>query len=416
MIKLTQAQQEAMKLIAQHKHTLLFGGSRSGKTFIFCYAILVRALATPQSRHAILRFRFNSVKKSIGKDTLPKLLQLLNVKYRLLNNEVFILPNGSEIWLLGLDDKERADKILGLEFSTLYFNECSEISYNAIQTALTRLAKQSKTIRGEILNLKAFYDCNPSGKSHWSYKVFIQKINPVDNTELANSQAYGCMKINPTDNRENLSSDYINDTLGNLSERQKQRFLHGDFADDLEGALWTDSLISKYRVTSIPCELVRTVVAIDPAVSNNEDSDETGIVVAGVGTDGHYYVLADGSLKDTPVNWSKQAIKLYHEFEADRIIGEVNNGGDLIISLIRQIERNIPFRQVRASKGKILRAEPIAALYEQGLVHHVGYFQKLEEQMASYTPATVTTSPDRMDALVWALTELSARKSAVILA
>ena len=119
MIKLTQAQQEAMKLIAQHKHTLLFGGSRSGKTFIFCYAILVRALATPQSRHAILRFRFNSVKKSIGKDTLPKLLQLLNVKYRLLNNEVFILPNGSEIWLLGLDDKERADKILGLEFQDM---------------------------------------------------------------------------------------------------------------------------------------------------------------------------------------------------------------------------------------------------------------------------------------------------------
>ena len=378
--------------------------------------MVVRALATPQSRHAILRFRFNSVKKSVGKDTLPKLLQLAGVQYRFLNNEVFILPNGSEIWLLGLDDKERADKILGMEFSTLYFNECSEINYNSIQTALTRLAKKSTTINGKTLNLRAFYDCNPSGKSHWSYKVFIQHINPVDNTQLANIESYGCMKINPMDNQDNLTSDYINDTLGNLSERQKKRFLYGDFADDLEGALWTESIINKYRITSIPCELLRTVVAIDPAVSSNADSDETGIVVAGMGTDGHYYILADGSLKDTPVNWSKQAIKLYHEFEADRIIGEVNNGGDLIISLIRQIEREIPFRQVRASKGKILRAEPISALYEQGLVHHVGYFRELEEQMCSYTPQTITISPDRMDALVWALTELSARKSAVILA
>ena len=112
----------------------------------------------------------------------------------------------------------------------------------------------------------------------------------------------------------------------------------------------------------------------------------------------------------------RRAIELYREYEADRIIGEVNNGGDLIETLLRSIDRDIPFRAVRASKGKIKRAEPIAALYEQGRVHHVGSFDKLEEQMTSYVPSMITASPDRMDALVWGLTELSSRSSSLILA
>lgn len=414
---LTLAQKQALKLISQQKHTLLFGGSRSGKTFILCYALVVRALAAAGSRHVIFRFRFNAVKKSVGKDTMPKILKLMGVTaYQFLNNEVFILPNGSEIWLAGLDDKERVDKVLGLEFATIYFNECSEISYSAVGTALTRLAQKILTLKGEVLKLRVFYDCNPSGKSHWSYKVFVQKLNPSDNTCLPNPNSYGFMKINPADNQANLTSDYIDETLASLSERQKKRFLLGDFSEDLEGALWSDYLINKYRVVNAPADLLRIVVAIDPAVSCNEDSDETGLVVAGVSGEGHYYVLEDGSLKDTPNNWCHAAIGLYNKYKADRIIGEVNNGGDLIVSLLRTIDRTIPFREVRASKGKIKRAEPITALYEQGLVHHVGYLSKLEEQMCSYVPAMQNTSPDRMDALVWALTELSSKRSPLILA
>lgn len=414
-MKLTDAQNSALELVSQKKHTLLFGGSRSGKTFVLCYLLVVRALGAPKSRHAIFRRRYNAVKKSIGKDTLPKLLRMLGVKYTFLSNEVFYLPNGSEIWLLGLDDKERVDKILGMEFSTVYFNECSEITFDAVQTALTRLAQKCSTIYGETLNLRAFYDCNPSGKSHWSYKIFVRKLNPDDNKELQNAAEYGCMKINPADNMNNLNPEYLKN-LQNLSDRKKQRFLDGNFSDDLEGALWTDTLIGKYRLQSAPCDLLRIVVAIDPAVTSDNESDETGIIVAGQGTDGHYYVLEDGSLRDTPTVWCSKAIDLYHKYEADRIIGEVNNGGDLIVSLLRSINREIPFRSVRASKGKIKRAEPIAALYEQGIVHHVGNLDKLEEQMTSYVPGMTTYSPDRMDALVWALTELSARTSPIITA
>lgn len=414
-MKLTNAQNSAVALAGKHKNTLLFGGSRSGKTFVLCYLIVVRALAAPKSRHAIFRSHYNTVKKSIGKDTMPKLLRLLGIKYTFLSNEVFYLPNGSEIWLLGLDDKERVDKILGMEFASVYFNECSEISYDAVQTALTRLAQKCTTIYGDTLNLKAFYDCNPSGKTHWSYKVFIRKISPDDNKELHNPAEYGCMKINPADNINNLNPEYLKN-LQNLSDRKRRRFLDGNFADDLEGALWTDTLINQYRVTSVPCELLRIVVAIDPAVSSTAESDESGIIVVGEGTDGDYYVLHDGSMRDTPTNWCRRAIELYREYEADRIIGEVNNGGDLIETLLRSIDRDIPFRAVRASKGKIKRAEPIAALYEQGRVHHVGSFDKLEEQMTSYVPSMVTTSPDRMDALVWGLSELSSRSSTLILA
>lgn len=180
--------------------------------------------------------------------------------------------------------------------------------------------------------------------------------------------------------------------------------LYAEVLDDTEGALWNYSMIEKTRIKTAP-ELDRIVVAIDPAVTSNDDSDETGIVVAARSGD-KFYVLDDQSLRDTPDSWSKLAVKLYHQYEADLIVAEVNNGGDLVERLIRLSDRNVSYRSVRATRGKILRAEPIAALYEQGKVHHVGLFPVLEDQMCSYS-GQVKPSPDRLDALVWALTELS---------
>lgn len=170
-----------------------------------------------------------------------------------------------------------------------------------------------------------------------------------------------------------------------------------------EGGLFKAKDID-HDLTKAP-NLRRIVVAIDPAVTSTEASDETGIVVAGIGDDGHGYVLDDKSLTASPDAWARQAVTAYNTWNADRIIAEVNNGGDLVTTTLRTVEKSVPITQVHASRGKITRAEPVAALYEQGKVHHIGTFPLLEDQMMSMM-AGMPHSPDRVDALVWALTEL----------
>lgn len=153
-------------------------------------------------------------------------------------------------------------------------------------------------------------------------------------------------------------------------------------------------------------DLIRIVIGVDPAVSAGEDADETGIIVAGLGVDRCGYVLADLSCSLSPNDWAKRVVGAYHEYGADRIIAEVNQGGALVESVLRTVDRHIPLRCVHAAKAKAIRAEPIAALYEQGRVFHVAQFAKLEDQMLNYVPGEPGQSPDRLDALVWAMTEL----------
>jgi phage terminase large subunit-like protein len=221
------------------------------------------------------------------------------------------------------------------------------------------------------------------------------------------------------DNRANLSDDWF-DTLIKSYEgtRIGRQELYGEILEDNPGALWTQSCIESARVDA-PYPLTRIVVAIDPAVTSNEESDETGIVVVGI--DGqnpeHMYVLQDDSGIYTPREWASRAIMLYRKWEADRIIGEVNQGGDMVESTLRNVDPNIPYTSVRATRGKELRAEPVSALYEQGRVHHVGRgddavaLAKLEDQMVNWNPQTSKDSPDRVDALVWACTELASGSS-----
>ena len=384
---------------------LVYGGSRSGKTFALSCAIVVRALKSPGSRHAIIRRHYSTVHASIGLDTLPKVMKLrfpgVDCEYRRTEG-IFRFANGSEIHLIGLDDELRAEKILGQEFSTLYFNECSELEYKSVQTALTRLAQNSPG----IVN-KAFYDCNPPGRRHWTHRVFIEKVDPVDRTALRRPESYQALRINPEDNRDNLPPSYLAETLANLPERQKRRFLLGEWNDDTEGALWSEEMIDRERVIRAPADLARIVIGVDPAVTSNNSSDHTGIVAAALARDGYFYILKDASCRTSPLEWAKLVTELYHQLDADLVVGEVNNGGDLIESLLRQFSPDLAFRAVRASRGKILRAEPAAALYERRKVRHVGRFPELEEQMLSYSPLHSANSPDRLDALVWALAELS---------
>lgn len=212
---------------------------------------------------------------------------------------------------------------------------------------------------------------------------------------------------NTYENRANLAPAFI-DTIIRRYEgtRLGRQEIEGLILDTVEGALWQMESIDNARVKEAP-ELTRIVVAIDPAVTANEDSDETGIIVAGTARiDGtlHGFILDDLTLKGSPDEWARAAIRAYRNWRADRVIAETNNGGDMIEYTIRTVDQNIAFSQVRASRGKQTRAEPIAALYEQGRVHHVSVFPELEDQMCQWIPGD--KSPDRVDAMVWALTEL----------
>jgi len=177
-----------------------------------------------------------------------------------------------------------------------------------------------------------------------------------------------------------------------------------EILDDVEGALWQrESMIEAYRVTKHP-PLVRIAVAIDPATTSQEGSAETGIIVGGIAENGHGYILDDRSLQKSPDEWAKAAITAYYIHQADRVIAEVNQGGDMVETIIHLLDPAISYRGVHATHGKFTRAEPISSLYEQGRVHHVGAFPELEDQLCSWTQGE--KSPDRLDALVWLLTGL----------
>ncbi|MGL6124819.1 MAG: phage terminase large subunit, partial [Shewanella sp.] len=244
-MKLTGRQLLAQEILAGEAiHCMLFGGSRSGKTFLLVRNVCMRAIKAPKSRHAILRFRFNAIKASIVFDTFPKVMQLAfpGVKYNLSKTDWFAeFDNGSQIWFAGLDDKERAEKILGMEFATIYLNECSQIPQGSRDIAVTRLAQQAtQVIEGKPaspLKPRMYYDCNPPSKVHWAYRLFVEKRDPDTKIALPRPDDYACFQINPQDNAENVSAGYL-ETLTGLSARLQRRFLKGEFSDATPNALF----------------------------------------------------------------------------------------------------------------------------------------------------------------------------------
>lgn len=407
-----------MLLCGPQRHTLLVGGARSGKTSLIVRTIAYRAICADGSRHAILRFRANAVRPSIAQDTLPKIFRLCFPNAALKRHRTegyFSLENESEIWLAGLDDADRVEKILGKEYATIFLNECSQIPYASVLVALTRLAQ---VVDG--LPQAAYYDLNPTNKGHWSNILFGEKRDPVSRTPLADPENYAWMFLNPRDNVRNLSKDYLQ-SLERLPERQRKRFYEGVYVDDLDGALFSYELIARCRVAEFPlARCRRVVVAVDPsgaAGRDDETADEIGIIVAARGDDGHAYVLADRSLRDAPAVWGRAAVAAYHEFIADRIVAEENFGGEMVRFVIRAADANAPVEVISASRGKVLRAEPVSALYAQGLVHHVGRFAALEDQLCAFTTAGFRGegSPDHADALVFAVTELMLKENAAII-
>ncbi len=412
-VMLTRKQYEAAKLLGgDAPNIMLFGGSRSGKTFLISWRMIHNAISCPGSRQAIFRKHFNTVRTAVGQDTLPKVMKLEHVYHRFrfdARDSVFRCDNGSEIWLLGLDDKERVDKVLGKEFCVVYFNECSEVSWHAVQTAMTRVAQKVVDIFGKPRRARMFFDENPPSKSHWSYKVFILKLDPVTRLPWKRPERWTSMRLNPSDNMANINEAYKN-ILGEFTGKSKQRFVDGVFTDDTENALWKrETMIDANRLLNMPSDMDRIVVGVDPAVTDKESSCATGIVVAGkkkIGITEHFYILDDRTFRGSPDQWAKQTVKAFDKFRADRVVAETNNGGALVESLLRTVRRNLPITQVYASRGKIKRAEPVAALYEQNRVHHVGDLSTLEDQMCNYTGPGCDIESDALDAAVWAITDL----------
>jgi phage terminase large subunit-like protein len=210
------------------------------------------------------------------------------------------------------------------------------------------------------------------------------------------------------DNKSNLADAFFNRIVSKYEgTRLGRQELYAEILEDVEGALWKNSMLDQYRVTKAP-DMRRIVVAIDPAVSTNKSSDETGIIAVGQGVDKQYYPLADVSGIYSPLEWAKKAIFQYDVLKADAIVAETNNGGDLVEANLKAAGFVGRVIKVHASKGKATRAEPIVGLYEQAQVHHVGSFPTLETQMTTWSPKE-DDSPDRVDALVWAITELMQR-------
>lgn len=416
--RLTKKQDEALDLFAMGAmYELLYGGARSTKTFTILRTIVIRALAAPESRHAVLRLRFNHVKSAVIYDTFPKVMKLCfpGCNYTLSKSDWFAtLPNGSEIWFGGLDDKERTEKILGNEYATIFLNECSQISYGSFLIMITRLAQKvtyKRDGQDYELRLKMFCDENPPSKGHWTHKLFIEKVDPDTGKLLKEPDNYDSMLMNPKDNAENLPASYLK-ALEGMPKRQRDRFWSGKFGDDTENALWTIEIIERNKVSGddVP-DMVRIVVPVDPSGANddeNKNNDDIGIGVIGLGTDGCGYVFEDLTLKAGPATWGAVATSAYERHEADRIIGESNFGGAMVEFVIKTANPNAAYKAVTASRGKTVRAEPASALHETNKIKFIGDFPDLEDELLSFTTTGYTgeRSPNRADWFIWGVTEL----------
>ena len=390
------------------RYFLVSGGRGSGKSFGVA-ALLISFLCERGQRILYTRYTMSAAETSIIPEFVEK-IELLGLSsiFEIRQREIVNVQTGSSILFSGIKESSgnQTAKLKSLTgITTWVLEEAEELddeeTFDKIDMSVRSLAAQNRIIL--ILN--------PAWKTHWIYRRFFEphKI-PDEFNGVVDSVCY--IHTTYEDNLENLPPDILRITeQRRLTSPLKYLSIdRGHWSDSAEGALWDYKTITDLRVWQAP-ELVRIVIAIDPAVSANKDSDETGIIAAGISDAGEIYILGDYSLIGSPLAWANAAVGAYRKHSADRIVAEINQGGDLVEANLRNVDRNIPFTAVRATRGKRLRAEPIAALYEAGKVHHVGTFPILEEQLCTWSPA-IDDSPDRLDALVWACTALTTKTPA----
>lgn len=371
---------------------LFLAGRGAGKTRTAAEYLAWQAITNPQTRWAIVAPTHADARDTCveGESGILNVLREYNVlkDYNRSRSEIF-LTNKSRIKLYS---GEEPDRLRGPQFHGGWFDELAAFKYPEAWDQYqfgARLGEHPRTI----------VTTTPRPTK------LIKDLLKRDNVKVVRGSTF--------DNAKNLAPSALAELrLRYENTRLGRQELYGEVLEEVEGALWTRDIIETSRVTECPA-LVRIVIGVDPAVTSGESSDETGIVAVGITANGHYYVLADKTLRATPDAWARASVNLYHELKADRIVAETNNGGDMVTLLMRQVDPTVSVKKVTATRGKQLRAEPISSLYEQGRVHHVGYFEQLESQMCEWTPLS-KESPDRLDALVWALTELNSGGSSMI--
>jgi phage terminase large subunit-like protein len=358
------------------KYRLFVGGVGSGKTRAGCVEVLRQP---PGSVGMVLAPTYVMLRTA----TLAMFLDLVQrggvLKQWHKADMVAELTDGKTVYFRSADNP---DRLRGPNLGWFYLDEAAMMLAEVWLIMLGRLRLEPGC---------AWATSTPRGRN-WLARRFLS------------SPDYAIIRSSSRDNVY-LPAGFIESLKQTYTARMFRQEVEGEFLDDVEGALWTRKMIDDAQLTTPLPDMRRVIVAIDPATTSGEESDETGIVVAGVGIDGHGYVLADRSCRLSPDGWAKRALAAFHEFEADRVVAETNNGGDMVETVIRTLDRRVPYLKVHASRGKRTRAEPVAALYEQGRVSHVDSFPDLEDQLCGWTPDS-GESPDRLDALVWALSEL----------
>jgi phage terminase large subunit-like protein len=377
---------------------LILGGRGAGKTragaeWVRAQALGIAPFATaPVARIALVGETYHDA-RSVMVEGISGLLAIHadheRPTYYASRNEL-IWPNGSIAQLFSAEDP---DSMRGPQFGAAW---CDEI-------AKWRRAQDAWDMLQFALRL---------GELPRSVVTTTPRANPVLKAMMVD-ETVAVSRARTQDNAANLAGSFLAEMerryAGTELGRQE---LDGELIDELKGSLWQRSWIDDKRCHALP-ELRRIVVGVDPPVTTGEKADACGIVVAGLGGDGNAYVLADKTVQGlAPNEWARAALEAYHEYDADRIVAEVNQGGDLVETVLRQIEPDVPITKVRATRGKWLRAEPVAALYAEGRVAHVGVLAELEAEMMAFgnDGRAAGQSPDRLDALVWAVTDLMADK------
>lgn len=398
----TNKQKEALKLLGGYRrHVLLYGGSRSGKTFILLYALIWRALKH-KSRHLIVRKHFNHVKQSIWYDTLPKVLEVcfppgIRETITLDKSDWFMkFSNGSEVWFGGLDDKERTEKILGKEYSTIFFNECSQISYDSRNIALTRLAERN------LLKKKIYYDCNPPKRNHWTHSIFVDLEDPITNKRHQDVKKFGHMQMNPTDNLDNIDPEYISDILERLPPKLRQRFLHGEFGTDDTDVIRSE-WISPPDKPLIDSEIAAKFTLVDPATTEKEratdNTCESAIVTIGVGYNG---IIEDIEVESGFWGYKELKDKCHATAKRHKSCPSYFLGSEEVAAqrwLIEDLNREgTTCVGVKPDNDKVRRAISVTDLMEQGRCRINN--DKLRKQLLGFPGEKLK---DLVDAYVYAL-------------
>lgn len=380
---------------------LYSGAFGAGKSRILCEKALDVALSYADAPIAIVR----KVKASLAATTKVTLvrdvLRPRQLTFRQNKTEDWIeFPNGSRIWFFGLDaDSETGlpSKVGSFDGACIYVDEAVELDEADWVMLQGRLRSQTTPFR----QLGAA--TNPADPNHWLKRRF----SPSTEKRVYLHASTYANRFLPDDYKERMSE---------LTGLFRARYTEGEWLA-VEGALWGPNDFLDYRPApdrwvngEIKPDYKRIVIGVDPAVTAKATSDETGIIVAGIGVDERAYIIEDLSGRFEPYEWARRVQQAYHDHLADSVVVEVNQGGDLVRTTLMAVDANLPITEVRATKGKYVRAEPIAALYKQGKVSHVRPFSELERQMCAFDP-TSNVSPDRMDAAVWALTDLMIRPS-----